>query len=78
LKIDKSAKNDIPPTKKLHHLVAFRWKKGPSLISIILSRYSTFDKIDPYGGGFSLGNNAISIGDVIFSKNTQIDILCNL
>ena len=49
-----------------------------SLISIIQSRYSTLYKIDPYGGGFSFGNNAISIGDVIFSKNTQIDTLCNL
>ena len=67
----------MSPTKKLHHLISFRWKKGPSLNSIIQSHYNTLDKIDVYAAGFAFGNNAISIGDGIFSENTQIDTLYN-
>lgn len=73
LEADQSAKNDDAPTKKLHHLVAFQWKEGSPLDSIIESAYNTLGKIDVYAGAFSFGNNTVSIGDTIFStKNTQI------
>ena len=59
------------PLKKLHHLVAFQWKEGSPLDSIIESVYNTLGKIDAYAGAFSFGNNAVSIGDIMFSSKKR-------
>lgn len=54
-------------------MVAFEWKKGAPLDSIMKSAYNTLGKIDFYAGPFSYGDNSVSVIDQEYSsKNTHV------
>lgn len=54
--------------KKLHHLVAVKWKEGAPLDSIEHDIYKTLGALELYVDPFYYGKNAASKRDIGFSK----------